>query len=48
MALHLAKHEKLSLRAHPEFCEAWLHDQICKDASLLGLGELEVVERERI
>jgi hypothetical protein len=47
MALSFKRHEKISLRDHPEFCEAWLHDQICEDTTLLGLGELDVIGRER-
>lgn len=27
--------------------EKWLHDVICKDPSLIGLGDLLVIERER-
>jgi hypothetical protein len=47
MALVFKRHEKISLRNHPDFCEAWLHSQICDDTTLLGLGELDVIDRER-
>jgi len=47
MTLSLVRHQKISLRNYPDFCEAWLHDQICQDTSLLGLGELDVIDRER-
>lgn len=40
-------HEKISLRKHPTFNEAWLHDRICDDPSILGLGDLRVLDRER-
>ncbi|MEN6407601.1 MAG: hypothetical protein ABFC77_14160 [Thermoguttaceae bacterium] len=48
MVLSLKRHQKISLRHYPEFCEAWLHDQICEDTTALGLGELDVVDRERV
>ncbi len=47
MALSFKRHQKITLREQPSFSEAWLHDQICEDTSLLGLGELDVVDRER-
>jgi hypothetical protein len=48
MVLTFTKHEKVSLRQHTEFNEAWLHDRICEDPSLLGLGDdIRVVDRER-
>ncbi len=47
MALTFTKHQKIALRRHPDFSEAWLHDRICDDTSLLCLGELDVMERER-
>jgi len=47
MALSFKRHQKISLREHPDFSEAWLHDQICEDTSLLGLGELDIIDRER-
>ncbi|QDT70966.1 hypothetical protein [Lacipirellula limnantheis] len=45
--LTYVRHEKISLKTHARFCEAWLHDQICNDTSILGLGELDVIQRER-
>ena len=47
MALTFAQHKKISLRRHPEFNEAWLHDRICDDPSILGLGDVRVLDRER-
>src|SRR5512137_216595 len=47
MPLEYAKHEKISLRKHPDFSEAWLHERICEDTAMLGLGELDVIDRER-
>lgn len=40
-----AKH--VSLKAHPEWNERWLHERIIDDPALLGLGELEVRDSER-
>ncbi len=48
MPLKYVKHESISLKSHPDFSEVWLHDQICADTSILGLGELTVIERERV
>ena len=45
--LEYSKHEKISLKNHPEFNEAWLHNRIKEDPSLLGLGEVEVWDVER-
>jgi hypothetical protein len=47
MGLSFTRHEKISLRKHPQFNEAWLHDRICEDPSLLGLGDIRVLDRER-
>lgn len=47
MSLTLVKHERVWLNDHPEFSEVWLHEQIADDPSILGLGDLEVKDRER-
>jgi hypothetical protein len=47
MTLEYATHKKLSLRKHPTLNEAWLHDRICEDPSVLGLGDVRVLDRER-
>jgi hypothetical protein len=47
MPLKYVKHQPVSLKSLPDFSEVWLHDQICNDTSILELGELAVVERER-
>ncbi len=46
--LEYVKAEPISLKGHPDFSEVWLHDQISKDPSILGLGELAVIQRERV
>lgn len=40
--------ERLSLRAHPEMSEKWVQDLIAEDPSMLGLGDLELRQKERI
>ncbi len=47
MTLTYAPHEKLSLRRHPLLNEAWLHERICENPALLGLGDIRVLDRER-
>lgn len=39
--------EKINLKNHPDFNEAWLQDRIAENSQMLGLGELELIERER-
>jgi len=46
--LEYVKAESISLKGHPDFSEMWLHQQISKDTSILGLGELDVIEHERV
>jgi hypothetical protein len=46
--LAYVKAEPISLKGHPDFSEAWLHGQISKDTSILGLGDLILIERERV
>ena len=40
--------ERLSLKAHPELNEKWVQDLIANDPSIIGLGELELRQKERI
>jgi len=46
-SLQFVRHEVVSLKQHPEFSEKWLQDRIAEDASILGLGELELISREK-
>lgn len=41
------KHERIWLRDHPQFDEAWLQGTIASDPSILGLGDLVLLDRER-
>ena len=45
MDLKYTKGEKISLKTH--FNEKWLQDRIQDDPMILGLGELDVIQRER-
>ncbi len=47
MTLQYKPHKKLSLRRHPLFNEEWLHKIICDDPSILGIGDVRVLDRER-
>lgn len=40
--------ERLSLKAHPELSEKWVQDLIADDPSILGLGDLELRQKERM
>jgi len=46
MGLQVAKHEVISLRDHPNFNEAWLHQLIVNDPTILGLGDIDVLDWE--
>jgi hypothetical protein len=39
--------EKISLKNHSIFNEAWLQDKIAENPKILGLGEVDVIDRER-
>lgn len=47
MALTFVQHRKISLRKDPDFNEAWVHDRIAEDPTILGLGDVRVLDRER-
>jgi hypothetical protein len=46
--LQFVKSQKVSLKDHPEFDEAWLRDMISNDPGMLGLGDLVLKETERM
>ena len=48
MLLNYAKAERIALKTHPDFNEAWLQDRIAEDTSLLNLGDVEILDRERV
>ena len=39
--------EKINLRNHPDFNKIWLQDRIAENPQIIGLGELELIDRER-
>ncbi|ABM95932.1 hypothetical protein [Methylibium petroleiphilum] len=41
------KLEVVNLRKHPTLTEKWVQDQIAEDPTILGIGELEVKDKER-
>lgn len=46
--LSYEKHETVSLKSHPEYSEKWLQERISEDPSILGLGDVEVRDVERM
>lgn len=42
------KHEPVSLKGSPEYNEKWLQERIVEDPSILGLGDLDVIDVERM
>ena len=47
MALNYVNHENISLQESSDFSEVWLHDRIAENPAILGLGQLDVLDRER-
>jgi hypothetical protein len=45
--LSYTKTEIISLKNHPDFDEKWVGDRIAEDPSILGLGDLRLIDRER-
>ena len=48
MPLQFAKHERISLKGHPDFAEKWVQQRIIDDPALLGLGRVVLVAAEKI
>jgi hypothetical protein len=42
------KHQRILLKSHPDFSEKWVQLRIVEDPSLLGLGDLDVKDQERM
>lgn len=40
-------HERLSLKTHSSFNEAWLHARIKENPSIVGLGDVRLLDHER-
>lgn len=45
--MNIIKPEKLYLKRHPVLNESWLQDIIAKDPAILGLGDLDLKDKER-
>lgn len=46
--LNYAKAIPIFLKDHPDYDEQWLKDKVTNDPAILGLGDLEVKDVERI
>ncbi len=46
--LQYTKHERIMLKSDPRFNEQWLQQCIHDDPTILGLGEVIVLDRERV
>lgn len=44
----MTKLEEIKLKNHPVYNEKWLQDRIVEDPTILGLGNLQVINREKI
>ena len=42
------KHAVITLKTNPAFSEKWLQGLIADDPTILGLGDLELIDRERV
>lgn len=45
--MEFKKSKTVNLKSHPLYNERWLQERIAEDPSLLGLGELELKDKER-
>ncbi len=48
VAIQFAKHSTISLKSHPKFSEKWVQEKVIGDPTILGLGDLELVQAEKI
>ncbi len=48
MPVQYVKHRRLMLKQHPELTEKWVQAKIASDPGLLGLGEVDVKDVERV
>lgn len=46
--LKYVRPERVSIKLHPEISEKWIQDLIAENPSILGLGELALIRKERI
>ena len=43
--MEFIQHEKIDLKSDPNFNEAWVQDIIAKNPSIIGLGDLEIIDK---
>jgi hypothetical protein len=48
MPVQYVKHRRLKMKQHPDLTEKWVQAQIASDPGLLGLGEVDVKDVERV
>lgn len=48
MPTNYVPHQRLVLKTHPEFNEKWLQERIAENPGLLGLGDVDVKDTERM
>jgi hypothetical protein len=48
MTVQYVKHKRLLLKQHPGLSEKWVQEQISADPGLLGLGDVDVKDVERV
>ena len=46
--MEFANFEIISIKSHPELNERWVQDRIAENPSILGLGDVQVKDKERI
>ena len=46
--MEFANFEIVSIKSHPELNERWVQDRIAENPSILGLGDVQVKDKERI
>ena len=46
--LKFAKPERIWLKTHPELRERWVQERIAEDPAILGLGNLDLKDKERV
>jgi hypothetical protein len=44
---NITTHERIWLKSHPTLNEAWVQEAIADDAAILGLGPLNLIDKER-
>jgi hypothetical protein len=47
MSVNYTRPERVSIKLHPELSEKWIQELIASDPSVLGLGDLTLIAKER-